>query len=162
MVPHMHDAATNPIPQEHSGSGGYASRSTLGIAVAVLTIGLLPSARAVDWQQIAVDDDANRYYVDTDRVIREGRLVKAFVRAEYAKPREDATSGKPTFAAVDRLQVRCDEGSFALESRLYVAADGEEIPAVASNRDDLEFRLAAPGSMSAAIVRRLCTADRDR
>jgi hypothetical protein len=63
---------------------------------------------------------------------------------------------------VDRLQVRCDEGSFALESRSYVAADGEEIPVIASDREALKFRPAAEGSMSAAIVQRLCTPDRKR
>jgi len=84
------------------------------------------------------------------------------VRTEYATPREDETSGLPIFASVDRLQVRCDEGSFALESRSYVAADGEEIPVVASDREALKFRPAAEGSMSAAIVQRLCTPDRKR
>jgi len=54
--------------------------------------------------------------------------------------------------AVDRLQVRCDEGSFALESRSYVAADGEEIPGAGQRSRGAEFRAAAPGSMSAAIV----------
>jgi hypothetical protein len=132
------------------------------ISVVMLAAGLNTAAQAADWQQIAVDDDANRYSVDAARIIREGQLVKAFVRTEYASPREDETSGTRVFAAVDRLQVRCDEGSFALESRSYVAADGEEIPALASDREALKFRAAAPGSMSAAIVQRLCTPDRKR
>jgi hypothetical protein len=63
---------------------------------------------------------------------------------------------------VDRLQVRCDEGSFALESRHYISADGQEIPVVASDREALKFRPAAAGSMSAAIVQRLCTPERKR
>jgi hypothetical protein len=134
----------------------------LVIAVAALTGALSVSASAADWQQVAVDDDANRYSVDADRIIREGSLVKAFVRTEYATPREDETTGTLIFAAVDRLQLRCDEGSFALESRSYVAADGEEIPVVASDREALKFRAAAAGSMSAAIVQRLCAPDRKR
>jgi hypothetical protein len=133
-----------------------------GIAVAALAGTMSVSAHAADWQQIAVDDAANRYSVDTARIIREGPLVKAFVRTEYATPREDETSGTLIFASVDRLQVRCDEGSFALESRNYISADGEEIPVVASDREALKFRPAAEGSMSAAIVQRLCTTDRKR
>jgi hypothetical protein len=132
------------------------------VVVAFLAGGLSAAARAADWQLIAVDDDANRYSVDAARIIREGQLVKAFVRTEYASPRDDEASGTRVFAAVDRLQVRCDEGSFALESRSYVAADGEEIPVLASDREALEFRAAAPGSMSAAIVQRLCAPDRRR
>lgn len=132
------------------------------IAVAALAGTMSVSAHAADWQQIAVDDAANRYSVDTARIIREGPLVKAFVRTEYATPREDETSGALIFASVDRLQVRCDEGSFALESRNYITADGNEIPVVASDREALKFRPAAEGSMSAAIVQRLCTADRKR
>jgi hypothetical protein len=134
----------------------------LAISFAALTGGFCAPASAADWQQIAVDDAANRYSVDADRIIRDGPLVKAFVRTEYATPREDETSGLAVFASVDRLQVRCDEGSFALESRSYVAADGEEIPVIASDREALKFRPAAEGSMSAAIVQRLCTPDRKR
>lgn len=132
------------------------------IAIAALTGVLSASASAADWQPIADDDDANRYSVDAARIIREGPLVKAFVRTEYAVPREDEATGALIFAAVDRLQVRCDEGSFALESRSYVAADGEELPVVASDREALKFRPAAAGSMSAAIVQRLCNPDRKR
>ena len=134
----------------------------VAIAVAALAGVLSVSARAADWQPIAVDDDANRYSVDAARIIREGPLVKAFVRTEYATPREDETSGTLIFASVDRLQVRCDAGSFALESRSYISADGAEIPVVASDREALKFRPAAEGSMSAAIVQRLCTPDRKR
>ena len=134
----------------------------VAIAVAALAGVLSVSAHAADWQPIAVDDDANRYSVDAARIIREGPLVKAFVRTEYATPREDETSGTLIFASVDRLQVRCDAGSFALESRNYISADGAEIPVVASDREALKFRPAAEGSMSAAIVQRLCTPDRKR
>ena len=134
----------------------------VAIAVAALAGVLSVSAHAADWQPIGVDDDANRYSVDAARIIREGPLVKAFVRTEYATPREDETSGALIFASVDRLQVRCDAGSFALESRNYIAADGAEIPVVASDREALKFRPAAEGSMSAAIVQRLCTPDRKR
>ena len=140
----------------------YRRHDRFALAVATLTGLLGASASAADWQQIAVDDAANRYSVDADRIIREGPLVKAFVRTEYATPREDETSGTLIFASVDRLQVRCDEGSFALESRNYISADGEEIPVVASDREALKFRPAAEGSMSAAIVQRLCTAARKR
>jgi hypothetical protein len=134
----------------------------VAVAVAALAGVLSVSAHAADWQQIAVDDNSNRYSVDAARIIREGPLVKAFVRTEYATPREDETSGTLMFASVDRLQVRCDAGSFALESRHYISADGAEIPVVASDREALRFRPAAEGSMSAAIVQRLCAPDRKR
>jgi hypothetical protein len=140
----------------------FRQHNVSAFAVVAMICGLSVSARAADWQPIAVDDAANRYSVDADRIIRDGPLVKAFVRTEYATPREDETSGTLIFASVDRLQVRCDEGSFALESRNYVSADGEEIPVVASDREALKFRPAAEGSMSAAIVQRLCSADRKR
>ena len=133
------------------------TKRLLAISVAILTGASSAPASAADWQQIAVDDAENRYSVDAARIIRDGSLVKAFVRTEYATPREDETSGTRIFASVDRLQVRCDEGSFALESRHYISADGQEIPVVASDREALKFRPAAAGSMSAAIVLRLCT-----
>ncbi len=138
------------------------TKRLLAISVAILTGGSSAPASAADWQQIAVDDAANRYSVDAARIIRDGSLVKAFVRTEYATPRKDETSSTLIFASVDRLQVRCDVGSFALESRHYVSADGQEIPVVASDREALKFRPAVEGSMSAAIVQNLCTQDRKR
>jgi len=63
-----------------------ATQQLLAISVVILTGGLSAPASAADWQQIAVDDAANRYSVDADRIIREGDLVKAFVRTEYATP----------------------------------------------------------------------------
>jgi hypothetical protein len=136
-------------------------RLTAG-AIAALAGALSISASAADWQQVAVDDAENRYSLDASRILREGSLVKAFVRTEYASPREDEQTGTLIFAALDRLQVRCDERSFALESRSYISADGKEIPVVASDREALKFRPAAEGSMSATIVQRLCAQDRKR
>lgn len=131
------------------------------LAVGILA-GCAASAIAADWQEIGTDDAGNRYSLDADRMIREASLVKAFVRTEYATPRDGEDGGAPIFAAVDRLQVRCDEGTFALESRSYVTADGTEVPALASAREELNFRPAAEGSMSAAIVRRMCAKPRSR
>jgi hypothetical protein len=111
---------------------------------------------ASDWKALSVDDAGNHYSVDRSRIVRTGRQVKAVVRTEYATARPPGRYGKPLFAAVDRLVVDCDERSFALEARTYVASDGEEIPAVASDGAELEFRPARAGSMSATLVDELC------
>ena len=130
------------------------SRSA-SLALLLVAMAALP-ASAGDWREIAVDDASNRYLVDGDRVSRQAGLVKAYVRTEYAQPRERKDVGKPIFAAIDRLAVRCAERSFALESRSVVTSDGEEILVLASGRDVLEFRPVLEGSPSAAIVRHLC------
>lgn len=115
---------------------------------------------ASDWKALSVDDAGNHYSVDRSRIVRTGRQVKAFVRTEYATPRPPGQYGKPLFAAIDRLVVECDQRSFALESRTYVAADGEEIPAVASDGAEPEFRPVRAGSMSATLVDELCDTTR--
>jgi hypothetical protein len=112
----------------------------------------------VNWQEVAVDESSNRYLVDADRItLRDGVLV-AYVRTEYATPRERDDVDRPVFAAVDRLAVRCTDRSFALEARSYVTSDGQEVLALASSREELVFRPAASGSPSDAIVRRICPA----
>lgn len=111
---------------------------------------------SADWREVAVDGDDNRYTVDSDHVRTEGTLVKAVVRADYARPRTVDGIDAPVYAAIDRLSVECSTGSFALESRKYVSARGEEIPAVAPDRDVREFRTAPPGSMAATLVSYLC------
>jgi hypothetical protein len=116
------------------------------------------SAHAADWTEIATDVDGNRYSIDRQSIVREGPTVKGVVRAEYASPRVDDASGKSFFAALDRMIVDCETASFALQSRTYVAADGSEVPALASAREDLKLRPAAAGSMSETILRSLCKA----
>jgi hypothetical protein len=131
-------------------------RPTTRVLAALLALGVGVESRAADWQQIATDQELNRYAVDASRIVRSEGIVRASVRTEYSKPRERTDVEKPIFYAVDRLAVRCAERSFALESRTYVTADGEEILALATARDELEFRGVVDGSTSAAIVRYLC------
>ncbi len=125
-------------------------------SAAILVALVATPAWAVDWQEVAVDESSNRYLVDADRVTRRDGVFVAYVRTEYAAPRERDDVDKPIFAAVDRLAVRCADRSFALESRSYVTSDGQEVLALASGREELVFRPATEGSPSAAIVRRLC------
>jgi hypothetical protein len=120
------------------------------------------AAVAANWTEIATDADGNRYSIDHQSIVREGSTVKGVVRAEYASPRLDDASGKSFFAALDRMIVDCDAASFALQSRTYVAADGSEVPALASARQDLKLRPAAAGSLSETIVRSLCRAARGK
>ena len=130
-------------------------RRSLPAAAILVALATTP-AGAVDWQEVAVDESSNRYLVDADRITRRDGVLRAYVRTEYATPRERDDVDKPVFAAVDRLAVNCAERSFALESRSYVTSDGQEVLALAAGREELVFRQAAEGSPSAAIVRRLC------
>jgi hypothetical protein len=151
-----------PVRSRSSSHRSVAAGISGRLLVSAVLAGYAAAALPADWQEIGTDDDGNRYSLDADRMVRESGLVKAFVRTEYATPRENEDGGAAIFAAVDRLQVRCDAGTFALESRSYVTADGTEVPALASAREELTFRPAAEGSMSAAIVRRLCAKPRGR
>jgi len=139
------------------------TKQTLSLSLSLALCGLAATAvLAADWAEIATDADGNRYSIDRQSIVREGATVKGLVRAEYAAPRVDQASGKSFFAALDRMIVDCDAASFALQSRTYVAADGTEVPALASTREDLKLRPAAAGSLSETIVRNLCRAARGR
>ena len=113
-------------------------------------------AQASDWTPVGTDAEGNAYSVDASRVVRDGSLVRIQVRTEYARPRRNEEAGKDVFVALDRMSVDCSKGTFAVESRTYVAADGTEIPRGSTPREDLRFRPAAEGSMSEAIVRFVC------
>ena len=128
--------------------------------LAIVAVVAAPAASAADWTEFAADANGNRYSLDRQSVVREGPIAKGVVRAEYAEPRSDPTTGKGVFAAIDRMIVDCEAASFALQSRTYVLADGKEIPALASSREDREMRPAAAGSISESIVRVLCRATR--
>lgn len=113
-------------------------------------------AHASDWTPVGTDDEGNTYSVDASRAVRDGSLVRVQVRTEYARPRHNEAAGKDVFVALDRMSVDCSKGTFAVESRTYVAADGTEIPRGSTPREDLRFRPAAAGSMSEAIVQFVC------
>jgi hypothetical protein len=113
-------------------------------------------ALAADWEFVGADEEGNRYSVDLPHAGRDGSVIRVQVRTEYAKPRRVASAGKDVFVALDRMAVDCAEGSFAVEARTYVAADGTDIPRGALAREDLRFRPAAAGSMSETIVRFVC------
>jgi len=135
------------------------AKRTLRISILACSLAAT-AAVAADWTEIATDADGNRYSIDQQSIVRDGSTVKGVVRAEYASPRMDDASGKSFFAALDRMVVDCEAASFALQSRTYVAADGSEVPALASAREDLKLRPAAAGSLSETIVRSLCRAAR--
>jgi Surface-adhesin protein E len=116
------------------------------------------AAVAADWERVGTDGDDNTYALDTSRISRDGNFVGVTVRTEYAKPRKIEGLGQDVFVALDRMVVDCAAGSFAVESRTFVTADGTEVPRGITARADLRFRPAAAGSMSESIVKSACKA----
>jgi hypothetical protein len=137
---------------------GRASDLAARTGLLVLGVAFAMATAAADWQEIARSDDGNRYSLDPRSVIRDRDTVSALVRNEYATPTRDDESGKTIFAALDRLVVNCGLGSFALQSRAYVAADGSEFTVLAASRDELKLRPVVAGSLSETIVRAICKA----
>ena len=116
------------------------------------------AAVAADWERVGTDGDDNTYALDTSRMSRDGNFVGVTVRTEYAKPRKIEGLDRDVFVALDRMVVDCVAGSFAVESRTFVTADGTEVPRGITPRADLRFRPAAAGSMSESIVKSACKA----
>ena len=119
---------------------------------------VVAAAVAAEWQPVGTDGDDNTYAVDTSRLSREGDVVGAQVRTEYAKPRRVEGLDQDVFVALDRMVVDCAAGTFAIESRTFVLADGSEVPRGITPKADLRQRPAAAGSMSESIVRFVCKA----
>lgn len=115
-------------------------------------------AFAAEWEPVGTDGDDNTYAVDASRMTRDGNLVGARVRTEYAKPRKIEGLDRDVFVALDRMVVDCVAGTFAIESRTFVTADGTEVPRGITPRADLRLRTAAAGSMSESIVKFVCKA----
>jgi len=111
---------------------------------------------AAEWETIGTDADGNSYSVDVSRMARDQGTVSIVVRTEYAKPRRIDAVEADVFVALDHMVVDCGKSSFAVQSRTLVAADGTEIPRGSTERANLRFRVAAPGSMSESIVRFAC------
>jgi hypothetical protein len=116
------------------------------------------AAVAADWAPVGTDGDDNTYALETSRMSRDGNVVGVLVRTEYAKPRKVGGLDRDVFVALDRMLVDCAAGTFAIESRTFVTADGTEVPRGVTPRADLRFRPAAAGSMSESIVKSACKA----
>jgi len=132
----------------------HAARSVLLLCLA----GGFATAQAADSDRVGTDADGNVYTVDVARLSKDGSFVSADVRTEYAQPRKIDGVDTPAFAALDRMIVDCSQGSFAVQSRTLVLADGTEVPRGVTPRAEVRFRPAAAGSMSEAIVRFVCKA----
>jgi hypothetical protein len=131
---------------------GFVARALAVLLASPVTAG------AADWERVGTDADDNNYAVDTSRLVRDGSIVGASVRTEYAKPRPVEGVDAAVFVSLDRMLVDCSKASFGIESRTFVLADGTEVPRGITPRAEIRFRTAAAGSMSEAIVRFVCKA----
>jgi hypothetical protein len=128
------------------------------VSLPLVLSGGFATVQAADSGRVGTDADGNVYTVDVERLSKDGSVVAADVRTEYAQPRKIEGVDTPAFAALDRMLVDCAKGSFAVQSRTLVLADGTEVPRGVTPRDDVRFRPAAAGSMSESIVRFVCRA----
>jgi hypothetical protein len=128
------------------------------VALLLGLIGRFAVAQSADSERVGTDADGNVYTVDVARLSKDGSVVAADVRTEYAQPRQIEGVDTPAFAALDRMLVDCARASFAVQSRTLVLADGTEVPRGVTPRAEVRFRPAAAGSMSEAIVRFVCKA----
>jgi len=128
------------------------TRRVAGLLLALFSA----TVAAAEWETIGTDADGNSYSVDVSRMARDQGTVSIVVRTEYAKPRRIDAVEADVFVALDHMVVDCGKSSFAVQSRTLVAADGTEIPRGSTERANLRFRVAAPGSMSESIVRFAC------
>lgn len=135
-----------------------SQRCFTGFAFLLALIGTFAAAQTADSDRVGTDGDGNVYTVDVARLTKDGGVVTADVRTEYAQPRKIDGVDTPAFAALDRMLVDCAQGSFAVQSRTLVLADGTEVPRGVTPRSEVRFRPAAAGSMSEAIVRFVCKA----
>jgi hypothetical protein len=136
----------------------FTSRHAIKSVLWFCLLGIFATAQAADSDRVGTDGDGNVYTVDVARLSRDGSIVSADVRTEYAQPRKIDGVDTPAFAALDRMIVDCAQGSFAVQSRTLVLADGTEVPRGVTPRAEVRFRPAAAGSMSEAIVRFVCKA----
>lgn len=127
-------------------------------ALVLCLLGVFATAQSADSDRVGTDGDGNVYTVDVARLSKDGSMVSADVRTEYAQPRKIDGVDTPAFAALDRMLVDCSQASFAVQSRTLVLADGTEVPRGVTPRAEVRFRPAAAGSMSEAIVRFVCKA----
>jgi hypothetical protein len=114
------------------------------------------TAGAQQWAPVGTDAEDNTYSVDASRILRDDSMASVRVRTEYARPREVEAAGVYVFVALDQMVINCANGTFAIQTRTLVAADGTEMPRGTTPRDELRFRAAAAGSMSETIVRFVC------
>ena len=133
-------------------------RLVLVLGALSCSTGIFVRGHAADSAAVGTDADGNVYTVDVARLSKDGSVVAADVRTEYAQPRRIEGVDTPAFAALDRMLVDCAKASFAVQSRTLVLADGTEVPRGVTPRAEVRFRAAAPGSMSESIVRFVCKA----
>jgi S1-C subfamily serine protease len=120
-----------------------------------LWLALAGAAAAEQWVEVSASKD-RRIYVDRDSVRREGALIRAMIRGDFARPVKDKTFSRPFSRIVLERVDDCAKGLAAAASAAYFDAKGELIESYDYEKAGLEFQSDAPGSMGVEVRDYVC------
>jgi carbonic anhydrase len=132
-----------------------------------LRIALLPllavlAGNAVAGRWIPVVDGANRaVYLDTAGAVREGRLVRTWVREVFTEEQRSDQVGVYYYSANSLVSYDCASRTFVPLFRVFYGSDGTELRRV--NLDAVEApALVPPGSLHEGLLERACIAPKPK
>ena len=138
------------FPRTHSVMGIRTPPRSLPLLLALIA---LPAA-ANRWLPV-VEGPARAVYLDVAGLVREGTLVRTWMREVYTQEQRSEQVGVFYYSANSLVSYDCAKRTWAPLFRAFYSGDGTEVRRV--NLDAVELpALAAPGSLQESLLERAC------
>jgi carbonic anhydrase len=113
-------------------------------------------AQAARWLPVT-ESSVRAVYLDTAGAVREGALVRTWIREVYTNEQRADQVGVMYYAANTLMSYDCTRRTLSALFRVYYGSDGTELRRIAMDAVDVPT-LASPGSLQEALLERACGA----
>lgn len=132
------------------------------LRIALLPLLALLASNAFAGRWVPIIEGTNRaVYLDTAGAVREGRLVRTWVREVFTQEQRSDQVGVYYYSANSLVSYDCASRTFVPLFRVFYGGDGTELRRV--NLDAVEApALVPPGSLHEGLLERACVPPRDK
>jgi carbonic anhydrase len=113
-------------------------------------------AQAARWLPVT-ESSVRAVYLDTAGAVREGALVRTWIREVYTNEQRADQVGVMYYAANTLMSYDCTRRTLSALFRVFYGSDGTELRRIALDAVDVPT-LASPGSLQEALLERACSA----
>lgn len=127
--------------------------------VAILAIATIISSPAIasDWVKVGVDTESRTWFVDKSSMSRDGDLVRAWKKVEFAQPSPYPPTGELVSVATFLEVTDCFKSITGVKESKLFAPDGSTIASHEDPDDKIQWQAASPGSFLEQLIQFVCT-----
>ena len=125
---------------------------------ALIVLLWVPQALAQTWVQLGVDNTGNKWSVDKASLLREGDVVNAWKRIEFAYPEFHPPTGKKVAAALFLDATDCRKRLAGVKASKLLAPDRSVIATSEVPGERVAWQAVAAGTLNERVLEFVCRA----